>query len=99
MNSHAYVVAAILASGGRLVASFELDKEGRTVGAPLTHNRRRRCGACGEHGHDLKRCNGEGQAPRPSYDERVRGKIRSQRSQMDEAHAEIARRIQARGKR
>ncbi|RPH65014.1 MAG: hypothetical protein EHM89_00295 [Acidobacteria bacterium] len=57
----------IAACGGVLVASFELDDEGRTVGAPSTHNRAPRCGACGRHGHNVKRCTGEFSEPRPAY--------------------------------
>jgi hypothetical protein len=96
--SHAEVVAAIVASGGSLRASFELDADGRTIGAPATHNRRRRCGACGEYGHDLKRCMGEGAAPRAySVRTKVSAKVRQMAEQADrtlqKAREEIQRRI------
>lgn len=68
--SHAAVLAAITATGGRLVASFTLDADGRTVGAASTHNSRTRCSICHEHGHTAPRCNGAGVAPRPTYQER-----------------------------
>ncbi len=51
MTPHADIVAAIEAHGGRLVASFVLDEDGRTVGARPTHNRKATCSVCGEKGH------------------------------------------------
>lgn len=71
-GSRACVVAAIEKSGGKLVASFELDADGRTVGARLTSNRFYRCSACGEDGHSKARCNGPGQPPMPTFHERRR---------------------------
>jgi hypothetical protein len=98
LAQHLLVVEAIQRHGGRLVASFELDVDGRTVGEPATHNRRRRCGACGEYGHDLKRCMGEGAAPKPySVRTKVSAKVRQMAEQADrtlaKAREEIQRRI------
>lgn len=101
MSDHACVVAAILAGGGRVVASFELDADGRTVGAPITHNRRARCSNCGEPGHTTKRCNGAGNEPKLPHS--VRAKIERLRKRadydLDEAKTEIARRLEAKAKR
>lgn len=74
--SHASVLAAIAATGGRVVASFELDEDGQTIGADrhLGEKRLSRCSACGERGHTIKRCNGPGVAPRPTYDQRRRAR-------------------------
>lgn len=68
--THEIIVVAIERSGGRLTASFTLDADGETIGLRRTHNRRTTCGACGEPGHTIARCNGPGQPPRPTYAER-----------------------------
>lgn len=98
---HALVAHAIEQTGGRIVASFTLDADGRTVGAPITHNRRTHCSNCGAPGHTTKRCNGAGNDPKLTYT--VRAKIERLRKRadydLDEAKAEIARRLQARSKR
>lgn len=64
------VLEAITARGGRIVYSVTIDETGQDVDALRTYQRRRRCGACGEHGHDVKRCMGPGVAPRPTQRER-----------------------------
>lgn len=73
--THAEIVAAIERSGGRLVASFELDARGRTMGLASRQesNAQRHCGACGEPGHDVKRCMGPGKEPAPNQRD-VRGR-------------------------
>lgn len=99
--THAEIVAAIEQHGGRLVASFELDADGRTVGARLTANRFYRCSTCGQDGHSKQRCNGVGNEPKLPH--AVRAKIERLRKRadydLDEAKAEIARRLEAKGKR
>lgn len=99
-SSHAFVVAAILASGGRLAASFELARDGRTVGARLTSNRFYRCSTCGRDGHSSRRCNGEGKEPKLPSDTRAKIERLQRRADYDleTAKAEIARRVAARGK-
>lgn len=104
---HLEIEKAILKSGGRLVASFELDADGRTVGAPSTHNRRAHCSECGEPGHISRRCRGVGEAPAPLYERRLSpkwiesAKRRITRADHDlqTARVEIARRIAAKGKK
>lgn len=95
------ILAAILANGGKLVASFVLDADGRTVGAPITHNKRTHCSNCGGPGHTTRRCNGFGNEPKLTY--AAKEKIARLRKRADydleEAKAEIARRIEAKGKR
>lgn len=67
----AEVHAAIIAKRGRIVASFELDEFGLTVGRAGVkrgahgQQRQRHCGICGAADHDAKRCNGAGQTPKP----------------------------------
>lgn len=100
---HIAVVEAINRTG-RLVASFSLDADGRTIGAPSTHNRRSRCSGCDTEGHTLERCQGAGNPPRPTYQERrVAQRIEKLRRKadydLDEARAEIARRIAAKGRK
>lgn len=68
--THVEIVAAIEARGGRLVASFVLDDLGRTVGTPRDRHRMNTCGECGEPGHTIRRCNGMGNAPQPTYEEK-----------------------------
>lgn len=102
--SHADIVAAIKLGGGSLRASFELDEHGRTVGVHSDSNRRYRCSGCGKDGHSIERCNGEGQPPKPTYSERrmaerVRKLARRADYDLDEARAELQRRIEARRKR
>jgi hypothetical protein len=76
--SHADVLAAITARGGRLVASFTIDKRGDVLGAgsrPKRQHQRRKlysCTGCGAAGHSTRRCNGPGNPPRPTSDERRR---------------------------
>lgn len=101
--SHADVVAAIELGGGSLRASFELDEHGRTVGDNM-RERIHHCAECGERGHNALRCNGEGQPPKPTYSERrtaerVRSLARRANYDLDEARAELQRRIEARRKR
>lgn len=101
MSDHAFIVATILANGGRMVASFELDARGQTVGARLTSNRFYRCSACGQDGHSIERCQGEGKPPRPTYQERrAQAKIerlnRAADRTLETAREEIARRIRER---
>lgn len=95
MSDHAYVVAAILASGGRLAASFELDADGHTVGARLTANRFYRCSMCGEDGHSKQRCSGPGNEPKPTHAQRRRDLVTGRT--LETAKAELAKRIAERG--
>lgn len=67
--THADIVKAIESRAGRIVASFVLDADGRTVGGRSTHNKRSRCSACGEVGHIVTRCNGKGNEPRAKYED------------------------------
>ena len=61
------VHTAIAAHGGSVIYSVELDAQGRNVGRGQSGGvqRARRCGACGDVGHDRKRCNGKGRPPKP----------------------------------
>jgi hypothetical protein len=71
--THADIVKAIEARGGRVVASLVLDETGQTEGAPREYNSKIRCSVCGERGHSRKRCDGPGQPLKPTYEERRRG--------------------------
>lgn len=88
--------------GGVLVASFELDAEGRTIGRGCSGGvRDYRCSGCGRRGHSIERCNGEDQPPKPTYHERrvaerVRKLVKRANYDLDEARAELQRRIEAR---
>lgn len=103
--SHAEIVQAITARGGRLVASFVLDADGQTVGH-RTSNRRCHCTSCGAPGHTAMRCNGEGVAPKPTHRERRKAEAADARdwlreaaaakTPLDEAKRAIAERIAAR---
>jgi hypothetical protein len=104
--SHADILAAIERTG-HLVASFELDAHGRTVGDD-TRPRVHHCAECGERGHNSKRCRGVGQAPRETDRERrlsrrslesVRQRITQADHDLQAARVEIARRIAAKGKK
>lgn len=66
---HSAVLAAIYDSGGHLVASFELDQDGQTVGLRRDGNRRAHCSACGEPGHIRQRCRGAGNPPKLTHRE------------------------------
>lgn len=96
--------AELIASvGGTLVASFELDSEGRTIGGKSEGYRQYRCSGCHADGHSIERCNGPGNPPRPSYSERrVQERIRKIAKRhdydLDAAKAELQRRIEARKK-
>jgi hypothetical protein len=68
--THVEIVQAIVARGGRLIASFVLDEYGRTLGAPVTQRRPHHCSACNVSGHTLARCNGPGNEPRLTHSER-----------------------------
>jgi len=91
------VRAAILAHGGRIVYSCEVNVE------PRSH-----CSTCGETGHAAPRCNGPGQEPRPDVYERRRAaaaeRVReviakhAPHGNLDEARRVIAERIAARRK-
>jgi hypothetical protein len=70
--THASVLAAIAATGGRLVASFTLDEDGRTVGARKTHNAGIHCSKCDDPGHSAPRCRGAGEPPKLTHQERRR---------------------------
>lgn len=102
---HAVTPAELIASvGGTLRASFSLDEMGRTIGGQSEGYRTYRCSSCLQDGHSIERCNGAGQPPRPTYEERrVAQRIEKLRRKadydLDEARAEIARRIAAKGKR
>jgi hypothetical protein len=66
VNTHADIVAAIEAGGGRIAASFELDEHGRSIGGDSHDVRGHRCSVCGRRGHNARRCQGEGLPPRAS---------------------------------
>lgn len=104
MTMHSAVLAALHDHGGRLVASFELDADGRTIGARSESNRSYRCSGCGRSGHSIERCNGEGQPPKPSYREsrmaeRVRKLAAKANYDLETAQQELQRRSEARRKR
>jgi hypothetical protein len=67
--THAEIVQAIEARGGYVAFSVKLDSQGNTPGA-RRERKEHSCSRCGRGGHSIQRCNGIGQPPKPTHEQR-----------------------------